>query len=80
MKKYHRKRNVGVVVSDKMDKTVTVLVQTRKPHSKYQKVVTTGKKFYAHDENNSCSCGDKVTIEETRPLSKMKTWRVVETV
>ncbi len=78
MKSSRRKTNRGVVVSDKMDKTVTVLVETRGPHPKYGKVVIRGKKYYAHDENNSCVKGDEVTIEETRPFSKLKRWRVVE--
>jgi small subunit ribosomal protein S17 len=78
MKSYRRKRNKGVVVSDKMDKTITVLVKTRAPHPKYQKVVTYKKKYYAHDEGNKHQIGDEVLIEETRPLSKLKRWRVVE--
>ncbi|HDL89841.1 MAG TPA: 30S ribosomal protein S17 [Thermodesulforhabdus norvegica] len=73
----HRKSRVGVVVSDKMDKTVTVLVERLVLHPKYRKYVRRRKKFKAHDEKNLCRTGDKVLIEETRPLSKTKRWRVV---
>jgi len=73
-----RKTRVGKVVSDKMDKTVVVSVETVKRHPLYGKRVKTSKRFKAHDENNECRQGDKVKIMETRPLSKDKRWRVVE--
>ncbi|MDR3157943.1 MAG: 30S ribosomal protein S17 [Zoogloeaceae bacterium] len=67
---------IGRVVSDKMDKTVTVLVERRVKHPVYGKIITRSKKYHAHDENSEMSEGDKVEIEETRPLSRTKTWRV----
>ena len=70
----------GRVVSDKMDKTVTVLVERRVTHPLYGKVVTRSKKYHAHDEKNECGPGDLVTIEECRPLSKTKNWRVTRLV
>ncbi len=73
-----RKVLVGEVVSDKMDKTVVVRVERAFRHPVYGKVVKKHKKFYAHDENNQCRIGDIVKIMETRPLSKLKRWRVVE--
>ena len=72
-----RKVYQGRVVSDKMDKTITVLVETRKTHPKYGKRVKYSKKYKAHDEKNECGVGDRVQIMETRPLSKDKRWRVV---
>jgi len=71
-----RKVYTGRVVSDKMDKTVTVLVETYKKHSLYGKRVKYSKKFKAHDENNQCHVGDRVVIVESRPLSRDKRWRV----
>ncbi len=73
-----RKEEIGYVVSDKMDKTVTVAVERRKQHSLYKRVIKRTKKFKAHDEDNTCNEGDKVKIKETRPLSKTKRWRVIE--
>lgn len=73
-----RKEFIGTVVSDKMDKTVVVMVETLVKHPLYGKYVKRRKKFMAHDENNECKIGDKVLIEETRPLSKRKRWRVKE--
>ena len=70
----------GVVTSDKMDKTITVLVETYKRHAKYGKRVKYIKKFKAHDENNECNIGDRVEIMETRPLSKDKRWRLTKIV
>ena len=67
---------IGRVVSDKMDKTVTVLVERRVKHPNYGKIITKSKKYHAHDENNEMGEGDLVEIEETRPLSRTKTWRV----
>ena len=75
-----RKVRVGVVVSDKMQKTVVVQIERRVPHPVYGKMVTKSKKFKAHDEDNSAKTGDTVRIAETRPLSKDKRWRVVEIV
>ena len=73
-----RKVRQGVVVSAANDKTIVVSVDERKPHPVYKKMMTTTKKFHAHDENNEAGVGDTVTIMETRPLSKMKRWRLVE--
>jgi len=70
----------GRVVSDKMDKTVTVLIERRVTHPLYGKIVTRSKKYHAHDEKNECHEGDLVTIEECRPLSKTKAWRVAKLV
>ncbi len=66
----------GTVTSDKMDKTVTVLVERRVKHPLYGKYVVESKKYHAHDEGNECGVGDKVEIAETRPLSKTKSWKV----
>ncbi len=73
-----RKERVGEVVSDKMNKTIIVRVERRFRHPKYKKVVTGFKKFYAHDEKNEAKPGDRVRIQETRPLSKTKCWRLIE--
>ncbi len=70
----------GRVVSDKMDKTVVVRVDYLKPHPLYRKIMRKSNKFHAHDEDNVCRIGDTVRIEETRPLSKTKRWRVIEIV
>jgi small subunit ribosomal protein S17 len=75
-----RKVREGVVVSDKMQKTVVVAIERRVPHPVYGKMVTRTAKFKAHDEENSAKVGDRVRITETRPLSKDKRWRVVEIV
>jgi small subunit ribosomal protein S17 len=75
-----RKERVGEVVSNKMTKTIVVRVQRRFPHPKFKKVVTGYNKFYAHDEKAEAKIGDTVRIEETRPLSKLKRWRLVEVV
>ncbi|HYM50751.1 MAG TPA: 30S ribosomal protein S17 [Candidatus Limnocylindrales bacterium] len=75
-----RKLRVGTVVSDRMDKTVIVRVQTLKQHPRYKKVVRQATKFKAHDEQNQCKVGDRVRIMETRPLSHDKRFRVVEIV
>ncbi len=74
------KQKVGRVVSDKMNKTVVVAVDYLRPHPIYRKTVRRTNKFYAHDENNALHIGDMVRIEETRPLSKTKRWRVVEVI
>lgn len=73
-----RKEKVGIVVSDKMQKTVVVLVERTIKHPLYKKILRRSKTFKAHDEGDRCKLGDKVRIEETRPLSKDKNWRVVE--
>lgn len=75
-----RKTRVGVVVSDKMDKTVVVAVRRDVRHPLYGRIVRKTVKFKAHDENNECKIGDRVRIMETRPLSKDKRWRVMEIV
>ncbi len=80
MERGTRKTRVGVVVSDKMDKTVVVAVERLVRHPLYKKFIKRTSKFKAHDEENRCSEGDKVKIMETRPLSKTKRWRVVEIV
>src|SRR5215468_1903399 len=76
----HRKERMGEVISNKMAKTIVVRVERRFPHPKFKKVVTGYKKFYAHDEKSEAKVGDRVRIEETRPLSKTKRWRLVEVV
>ena len=68
----------GRVVSDKMDKTITVLIERRVKHELYGKYLTKSSKLKAHDENNECGIGDMVTIKETRPMSKLKTWALVK--
>jgi small subunit ribosomal protein S17 len=75
-----RKQRVGIVVSDKMEKSITVAVERRLRHPIYGKFVKKTKKFMVHDEKNECGIGDTVRIMETRPLSKNKRWRVVEIV
>ena len=76
----YRKTRTGVVVSDKMDKTIVVAIKTKVRHPLYGKMVNRTRKFKAHDENNECGIGDIVRVMETRPLSKDKRWRVVEIV
>lgn len=80
MKGSSKKSRTGVVVSNKMDKTVVVAVERRLRHPVYGKVVRKTPHFYAHDAKGECQQGDMVRIEETRPLSKLKRWRVVEVV
>jgi small subunit ribosomal protein S17 len=75
-----RKERIGVVTSDKMDKSIVVSVERKVKHPKYGKFVKKTKKFVAHDETNDCNIGDTVKIMETRPLSKTKNWRLVEIV
>ncbi len=75
-----RKVRQGVVVSDANDKTIVVQIKERKPHPVYGKMITSTKKFHAHDEKNEAGIGDTVRIMETRPLSKLKRWRLVEIV
>ena len=75
-----RKTRVGMVVSDKMDKTVVVEIRTRVRHPLYGKIMNRTTKLKAHDEKNECGVGDRVLVMETRPLSREKRWRVVETI
>jgi small subunit ribosomal protein S17 len=75
-----RKERVGIVVSNKMDKTITVAVERLVPHRLYKKAVRRTVKFHAHDQENQGQIGDLVRIRETRPLSKLKRWRLVEVV
>src|SRR6266446_923148 len=76
----NRKERVGEVISNKMAKTIIVRVQRRFPHPRFKKVITGYKKLYAHDEKGEAKVGDRVRIQETRPLSKTKRWRLVEVV
>ena len=80
MERNLRKERIGIVVSNKMDKSIVVAVATREKHPIYGKFVKKTTKFVAHDEKNECSEGDTVRIMETRPLSKTKNWRLVEIV
>ncbi len=75
-----RKTRIGVVLSDRMDKTITVAAKFKEKHPMYGKFVSKTKKYYAHDEKNECNIGDTVNIMETRPLSKNKRWRLVEII
>ena len=76
----YRKTRVGVVVSDKMDKTIVVAIKTKVRHPLYGKMVNRTRKFKAHDENNECGIGDTVKFMETRPISKDQRWRLVEII
>lgn len=80
MERNLRKERVGVVVSNKMDKSIVILVERKVKHPMYGKFVKKSTKFMAHDEKNECNIGDTVRIMETRPLSKNKCWRLVEIV
>jgi small subunit ribosomal protein S17 len=80
MERNFRKEKIGQVVSNKMDKTITVAVIRKVKHPMYGKFLTRTTKFAVHDENNSCGIGDTVKISETRPLSKNKRWRLVEII
>jgi len=75
-----RKERIGIVTSDKMDKSIVVSVERKEKHPKYGKFVKKTTKFVAHDEKNDCGIGDTVRIMETRPLSKSKNWRLVEVI
>ena len=75
-----RKERIGFVISDKMDKTIVVRVDRRVRHPRFEKVMTVASRFYAHDEKNEAKMGDRVRITETRPLSRLKRWRLVEVV
>lgn len=78
MERNLRKERTGLVVSNKMEKSITVVVERKEKHPIYGKFVKRTKKFIAHDDNNDCNIGDTVKIAETRPLSKSKRWRLVE--
>ena len=78
MERVARKTKFGVVISDKMDKTIVVKVEKRVQHAKYRKTILRSIRFKAHDETNECKVGDVVSIMETRPLSKDKQWRVIK--
>ena len=80
MERNLRKTRVGIVTSDKMDKTVVVSIMDRVKHPLYKKIVNRTIKLKAHDENNTCGIGDRVLVMETRPMSKDKRWRVVEII
>ena len=80
MERNLRKERIGVVVSNKMDKSITVAIKRKEKHPIYGKFVNKTKKFVAHDAANSCNAGDTVRIAETRPLSKTKRWRLVEII
>lgn len=73
-----RKQRFGEVISDKMTKTIVVRVERRIPHPRFRKIVTSYKKFYAHDENADAKVGDMVWIEEARPMSKLKRWKLIK--
>lgn len=75
-----RKERIGVVVSNKMDKSITIAVESKVKHPMYGKFIKKTSKFMAHDEKNDCNIGDTVRIMETRPLSKNKNWRLVEVI
>ena len=75
-----RKQLSGIVLSDSMDKTVVINVIRSFPHPMYKKYVKSSKKYYAHDENNKCELGDTILIEESKPMSKLKRWRVKEVI
>jgi len=75
-----KKERIGIVVSNKANKTISVAIETRFPHPKYKKIVTQTKKYMAHDEENLCNIGDVVLLEESRPLSRKKRWILKEIV
>jgi small subunit ribosomal protein S17 len=80
MERNLRKERIGVVASNKMDKTIVVVIERRTKHPIYGKFVKKSTRFFAHDENNECNIGDTVRIMETRPMSKNKRWRLVEII
>jgi 30S ribosomal protein S17 len=80
MERNRRKERIGIVTSNKMDKTITVASRFKEKHPIYGKFVSKTKKYYAHDENNETNVGDRVRIMETRPLSRMKRWRLTEII
>nr|YP_010986345.1 ribosomal protein S17 [Pachymeniopsis lanceolata]WOL37263.1 ribosomal protein S17 [Pachymeniopsis lanceolata] len=76
----HKKETIGIVISNKMDKTITVAVKTKVAHKKYSKIIAKTNKYYAHDANNECRIGDQVKIEESKPISKNKRWILKEKI
>ena len=80
MERKHRKERIGIVTSNKMDKTITVASRFKEKHPIYGKFVSKTKKYYAHDEKNETNIGDRVRIMETRPLSSTKRWRLTEII
>nr|UAD85642.1 ribosomal protein S17 [Gracilaria edulis] len=76
----YKKYTIGTVISNKMNKTITVAVQNKISHTKYKKVTTRSNKYYAHDENNICNIGDTVKIQPHRPISKKKRWILIEKI
>ncbi len=80
MERKFRKTRVGIVISNKMEKTITVELERKMKHPLYTRVIKRRSKLYAHDEQNVCGIGDKVLVMETRPLSKLKRWRLVKVV
>ena len=80
MERKHRKERIGIVTSNKMDKTITVASRFKEEHPIYGKFVSKTKKYYAHDEKNETNIGDRVRIMETRPLSRTKRWRLTEII
>nr|YP_010902723.1 ribosomal protein S17 [Hypnea nidulans]WCH54578.1 ribosomal protein S17 [Hypnea nidulans] len=74
------KETIGTVISNKMEKTITVAVKTQVKHKKYSKIIAKTKKYYAHDEYNECTIGDIVLIQETKPISKIKRWKFVNKI
>ena len=80
MERKHRKERIGIVISNKMDKTITVASRFKEKHPIYGKFVSKTKKYYAHDEKNETNIGDRVRIMETRPLSRTKRWRLTEII
>lgn len=80
MERKHRKERIGIVTSNKMDKTITVASRFKEKHPIYGKFVSKTKKYYAHDEKNETNVGDRVRIMETRPLSRIKRWRLTEII
>ena len=75
-----KKENIGIVISNKMDKTITVAVTTKKAHKKYKKIVAKTNKYYADDPKNECYPGETVKIQETRPISKKKRWKLINKI
>nr|YP_009019606.1 30S ribosomal protein S17 [Gracilaria salicornia]AHH24574.1 30S ribosomal protein S17 [Gracilaria salicornia]UAD87654.1 ribosomal protein S17 [Gracilaria salicornia] len=76
----HPKYTIGIVISNKMDKTITVAVKNKISHAKYKKIITTTNKYYAHDEKNECNAGDIVKIQPHRPISKKKRWILIQKI
>lgn len=74
------KETIGTVISNKMEKTIIVAVKTKIAHKKYKKIITKTNKYYAHDEENKCKLGDLVKIQETRPISKNKRWKLISKI